>query len=169
MMVAALLVQSGLTIPPVPVAVPAPPLSAAQLTMPIVDANCKIADADGRAYDLVIRQTGGRGYDVTRNGSSHRARTTVKQAIIRDTAGVLDGFDFQTGPRETWPGEARAFKRPGQMVQMQTFGTVRDNKYAILLRRKWPRPDVDFLGYCDVIKTLQEPLNEAETEEANRQ
>ncbi|WP_188064023.1 hypothetical protein [Sphingobium sp. KCTC 72723] len=164
MMATALLLQAA-----VPVAAPAPPLSAKQLTMPIVEATCKIADPDGRAHDLRIRQTGGRGYDVPRNGSTHRARTDVKHTILRDTAGVFDGFEFQIGPRETWPGDVKAFKRPGQTVQMQTFGTGRDDKYAILLRRKWSNPDVDLLGFCDVKKTPQTPLDAAETEEATRQ
>ncbi|BBC99967.1 hypothetical protein YGS_C1P1223 [Sphingobium sp. YG1] len=82
---------------------------------------------------------------------------------------MFGGFDFQIGPRETWPGEVKAFKRPGQTLQMQTFGTDRDEKYAILVRRKWPNSNVDLLGYCDVKKTPQAPLNAAETEEAIRQ
>ncbi len=155
---------------PSAVPVPAPPPTPAQMTMPIVDATCRISDASGRQHDLVIRQTGGRAYrKANSDGSTWTPRTPVKQDVVRDTAEVFDGFEFQVGPLATWPGEVKAFKRPGQTVQVQTFDTGTDGKYAILLRRKWSNPDVQMLGFCDVKKTPQAPLNAAETEEATRQ
>jgi hypothetical protein len=166
MMATVLLLQAAST-PRVPV--PAPPPTMAQRTMPMVDASCRITDADGRTHELQIRQTGGRAFNAPRNGPNAWSRTDVKQSILRDTAGIFDGFEFQIGPRETWPGEVKAFKRPGQTVQVETFGAGTEGKYAILLRRKWSNPDVQMLGFCDVKKTPQAPLSAAETEEATRQ
>ena len=163
MMVAALLLQ----VSPV-VAVP-PAITPASRTAPLVEAACKISNVEGQQFDLSIRQSGGRGYKVTRNGSTYFPRTPLKQEIVRDTARIFAGFEFEIDSGDTWPGDAKAFKRPGQIVQMETFDTVSDTKYAILLRKKWPRSNVDFVGFCDVKKTPQAPLNSAETEEASRQ
>lgn len=156
----------------VPAPAPAPTL--AQITMPIVNAACRISDSQGHQHDLVVRQTGGRAYTrVNSDGSTWTPRTPVRQQVARDTAGIFDGFEFQTGPRETWPGRVEASRRSGpitgRIVQVETIRTDREDRYAILIRRNWPKPDVQILGFCDVKKAPQAPLNAAETEEAIRQ
>lgn len=165
-MMAVLLAQAVATTPPYPVPMAVTPESR---TAPIVHAVCKIADPHGREYQLSMHQSGGRGYRVTRDGNTHFPRTPLKQEIVGDTARIFDGFEFELDSASTWPGVAKALKRPGQIVQMQTFSAGEDGKYAILLRRRWPKADVNMLGYCDVKKTPQAPLNAAETEEAIRQ
>ena len=163
MMAAALLFQATAAAPP------AMRITPSSRTAPIVDAACKITDPEGRQFDLIIHQSGGRGYQVTRNGQTSFPRTRVKQDIVRDTGSIFEGFDFQLDPGQTWPGRVKALKRPGHQIEIETFETGSQGKFAILLRRQWPMNDVHLMGYCDVKKTSQAPLTAAETEEAIKQ
>ena len=143
---------------------PAPPaVTPGSRTALIVDASCKISDAQGRRYDLSIHQSGGRGYGaVQKDGSSFFPRTPIRHDVVRDTAGIFDGLQFQIDSGPTWPGRDKAWKQGGPFVQIETMETNSPGKFAILIRK--PEPFAGYVGFCDVTKSSQAPLSDAEAE-----
>lgn len=157
------------SVPAVPV--PAPPLITPQSrTLPVVEAVCKVSNPQGQQFDLSFRQSGGRGFSRTNaNGFSYIDRTEIKLDVVEDTAGILSGFEFERHPKETWPGPVQGFKYPGRDIQIESLSTGIDGKLALLVRLRWPLNRVDLLGFCDLKKTAQAPLSEAEAEKARKQ
>jgi hypothetical protein len=147
-----------------------PSITPQSRTLPTVEASCKISSPQGQQFDLSFRQSGGRGFSRTNaSGFSYVDRTEVKLDVVKDTAGILNGYEFERSPKEAWPGAVRGFKHPGRDIQIESLNTGMAGRLALLVRLQWPMNFVDFLGFCDVKKMEQVPLSEVEAEKARKQ
>jgi hypothetical protein len=162
--------MSVMAVAPVGAVASPPAITPQSITFPIVEAECTITDTQGRGFNLDLRQTGGRGYPISgADGSAQRGRTDLRTEVLEDTTGRFRHLEFERSPRSTWPGHVRAFEGRRPDIQFETVETDDRDKYAILIRTKWPMPAVSYVGLCSVKKIPQVALTGPEAEKALKQ
>lgn len=140
-------------------------LTPAQITKPIMDLDCTLADQAGGWHRIKLHVSGGRGYGEPWAGGVLTTHTPQVGEVREDPSGLfqnlphledkLDGLIF--GRREGPWVEFRSFAGPPQFAVVSL--SQRRNRYD-------RDPDEQtYVGHCEVAETAQEPLSEQETRE----
>lgn len=144
------------------------PLSLHDLTENISVIGCRIESVDGSRHEFVIKYVGGRGYldPVTSEASS----TDGKISVIEDESALLATYSkwFRRGDNfEAFSEHKGAALGPRLRLALERTEVPNDRaegRWAVLVQAysDW-MPLAKATGFCDVRRTPQQPLNEAET------
>lgn len=171
----AALATSGNAQVPAPLAVRPPsimpsvgPLSPQDLTENISIISCRIEGVDGSRHKFVIKYVGRRGYSdpVTKEAAS----TEGSAYVIEDESALLATYSkwFRRGDNfEAFSEHKEAALGPRLRLALERTEVPNDRaegKWAVLVQAysDW-MPLAKATGFCDVRRTPQQPLNEAET------
>jgi hypothetical protein len=145
-----------------------PPRSAADLTEPTEVISCDVRTVTGARHNFTIRSSGRRGYEhpVTHElGSTDETVTVLKDSskLFRGYSNwLLLGTRFEAHSQD----EGATF---GPHLRLETERTdfnpeAHVAKIAVAVQANFGfMPLTKAVGFCDVQRTVQEPLNEAET------
>ena len=132
---------------------------------------CNLQGDDGRTFSFVLRDGGGRGY---RDPCTGEVSTTPDEiSVSSNPTNLFEGYSFQKGAgAKDW--QYSAWRKPaGALGEKFEFQLSRvtpplqrsPERYAILLSGGWGWMQLArAVGFCDLRRTSQQPLTEAETE-----
>lgn len=140
-------------------------LTPAQITKPIMELDCALADRRGAWHRVRLSVTGGRGYGEPWAGGVITTHTPQRGEVVEDPAALFQSLPFLEDRYETL-----IFGNPaGPFVEFRSFGGPPQFALATLSQRRErfrrAADEPTFAGHCDVRETAQQPLSEDETRE----
>jgi hypothetical protein len=140
-------------------------LTPAQITKPIMDLDCRLADRTGRWHRVRLHVDGGRGYAEPWAGGVLTTHTPWRARVTHDSSRLFGNLPFMEDKFD-----ALYFGRDrGPFVQFRSFAGPPHFAVASLSqyrnRTRRDAGEATFVGHCDVRETAQAPLSEEESRE----
>jgi hypothetical protein len=147
---------------------PSPPQStAASETSSAYDFKCEIRDGSAKTYRLRLNQTGGRAFrDLNSDNPTWIRHTKFETKVTTDETRILAEYSgnqpFFDRNRQEQFAVITDGRIPVRQASIRLFEGQK-NKFAVVVSKSWPVFFADYVGFCDVTLTPQQPLNAEET------
>jgi hypothetical protein len=162
MILAALLIAFQSTPTPVP-----PQQSLVSETSPAFDFQCEVQDNLGKTYRLNFAQSGGRAFsDLGSDNPSWIRRTEFETKVTDDETKMFSGFGGNQPLFDRSRQDQFAVITDGRIPVTQASVRLFEGKlgkFAVVISKTWPVFFADYVGFCNVTRTPQLPLNAEET------
>ena len=149
-----------------PIALP-PQQSLVSETSPAYVFQCEVHDSSAKIYRLGLVQSGGRAFrDLNSDNPAWIRRTEFETKVTTDETKMFSAYGgnepFFDRNRQDQFAVITDGRIPVAQASVRLFeGT--QSKFAVILSKTWPVFFADYVGFCNVTRTPQQPLNAEET------
>jgi hypothetical protein len=147
---------------------PSPPQqSLVSETLPAYDFQCDVQDSSDKTYRLSLVQSGGRAFrDLNSDNPAWIRRTEFETKVTSDETKMFSGYGGNQPFFDRARQEQFAVITDGRIPVTQASVRLfegKQRKFAVVISKTWPVFFADYVGFCNVTRTPQQPLNAEET------
>ena len=136
-------------------------------TSPAYDFQCELQDSSATTYRLGLVQSGGRAFrDLNSDNPTWIRRTEFDTKVTTDETKMFSGYGGNQPFFDRNRQDQFAVITDGRIPVAQASVWLfegKQSKFAIVISKTWPVFFADYVGFCNVTRTPQQPLNAKET------
>jgi hypothetical protein len=147
---------------------PSPPQqSLVSETSPAYDFQCEVQDSSAKTHRLGLVQSGGRAFrDLNSDNPTWIRRTEFETKVTTDETKMFSGYGGNQPFFDRNSQDQFAVITDGRIPVAQASVRLfegKHSKFVVVISKTWPVFFADYVGFCNVTRTPQQPLNTEET------